>query len=154
MADAMTMPIGASVPSSVVANLRSQVGNPCVGQKLVTENGRVRVWMMHLQPGERVAPHHHVLDYLWVALTPGRTRSYRTNGVGVYVDESEVIPGSMAYTRYAKGEFKLHDLENIGATEIIFTVVEFLDSANPPFPIPDGVRVDAPNALVSSTLLD
>jgi quercetin dioxygenase-like cupin family protein len=148
-----TMPIGKSLPHEVAGELKRNIGNPCVGQKLVTENDRVRVWMMHLKPGERVAPHHHVLDYIWVAVTAGKSRSYRTNGTGVYADESEVIPGSVAYTKYGKHEFKLHDLENIGTTDLIFTVVEFLDSANAPFPIPDGVHVNAPNALVKSTLV-
>jgi hypothetical protein len=147
------MPIGDSVPADVADMLKRGIGNPCVGQKLVTENERVRVWMMHLQPGERVAAHHHVLDYFWVALTAGRTRSYRTNGAGVFVDESELMPGSVAYTKYGTGEFKLHDLENIGTTEVIFTVVEFLDSPNQPIPIPNAVRVNAPSALRRSALL-
>ena len=32
--------------------------------------------------------------------------------------------------------FKVHDLENIADTELIFTTVEFLDCANPPLPLP------------------
>jgi hypothetical protein len=69
----------------------------------------------------------------------------------VFCDESEVIPGSVAYKKYGLGEFKLHDLENIGTTEIIFTVIEFLDSPNRALPISNAVRVNAPNALVKST---
>jgi hypothetical protein len=123
--------------------------NACVGQKLVTENERARVWMMHLKPGERVAPHRHALDYMRIALTGGRTKSYRINGRGIFCDESEVVPGSVAYNKYGPDEFKLHDLENIGTTEIIFTVVEFLDSPNAPLPILNAIRVDAPNALAA-----
>lgn len=143
-----------SVPSAVRYPMSAAALNACVGQKLVTENERVRVWMMHLRPGERVEPHRHVLDYMWIALTSGRTKSYRTNGNGLFCDESEVIPGSVAYNKYAPNEFKLHDLENIGTTDIIFTVVEFLDSANKPLPIADAIRVNAPSALVSSTPVD
>jgi beta-alanine degradation protein BauB len=153
MPDVMTMPIGASVPADVAAALKNGIGNPCVGKKLVTENDRVRIWMMHIQPGERVAVHHHVLDYIWIALSAGKSRSYRTFGAGVYVDESEVYPGCHAYSKFGEGEFKLHDLENVGTTELIFTVVEFLDSVNTPFPIPDGVRANAANGIVRSTLL-
>ena len=42
---------------------------------------------------------------------------------------------------HEKGHYKVHDLENIGSTELHFTTVEFLDSANQPLPVPDKVRV-------------
>jgi hypothetical protein len=35
----------------------------------------------------------------------------------------------------------VHDLENVGDSELIFCTVEFLDSANKPLPIPDKVRL-------------
>jgi hypothetical protein len=35
----------------------------------------------------------------------------------------------------------VHDLENIGHTELVFTTVEFLDSANAPLELPANVRV-------------
>ncbi|MGY4401857.1 hypothetical protein [Bradyrhizobium sp. USDA 3315] len=31
---------------------------------------------------------------------------------------------------YAKSEYKIHDLENVGDADLWFTTVEFLDSAN------------------------
>jgi hypothetical protein len=34
----------------------------------------------------------------------------------------------------------IHDLVNAGTADIVFTTVEFLDSANAPLPIPDGAR--------------
>ena len=45
---------------------------------------------------------------------------------------------------YGPGEYLLHSVENIGDTELLFTTVEFLHSANPPLPVPDGVRLKAP----------
>ena len=39
------------------------------------------------------------------------------------------------------GEYKIHDLENIGDTDLLFSTVEFKDSANAPLPIPDSVRL-------------
>jgi hypothetical protein len=33
---------------------------------------------------------------------------------------------------YGRGEYKIHDLENIGDSDLWFTTVEFLDSANEP----------------------
>jgi hypothetical protein len=49
-------------------------------------------------------------------------------------------PGETRNESYAAGEFKVHDLENIGDKEMIFMTVEFLDSANKPLPLPTQVR--------------
>ena len=40
---------------------------------------------------------------------------------------------------YKKGEYLLHSVENIGDTDLLFTTVEYLNSANEPLPVPDGV---------------
>ncbi|WP_426435506.1 hypothetical protein [Bradyrhizobium genosp. P] len=45
--------------------------NGRVGQVLLSETDRVRVWLINLQPGERLPFHRHVLDYFWTAVTPG-----------------------------------------------------------------------------------
>jgi hypothetical protein len=37
----------------------------------------------------------------------------------------------------------VHDLENIGDTEMIFMTVEFLNSANKPMSVPEAVRAAA-----------
>jgi hypothetical protein len=34
----------------------------------------------------------------------------------------------------------IHDLSNAGTADIVFTTVEFLQSANAPLPLPDSVR--------------
>ena len=39
--------------------------NPCVGTELLSESERTRVWIIRLQPGDRVGFHRHVLDYFW-----------------------------------------------------------------------------------------
>ena len=36
--------------------------NGCVGQVLLSESDRVRVWSLSLAPGERIGFHRHVLD--------------------------------------------------------------------------------------------
>ena len=41
--------------------------NGCVGNCLVSDTDRVRVWTIHLQPGERFGFHRHVLDYFWTS---------------------------------------------------------------------------------------
>ena len=50
---------------------------------------------------------------------------------------------------YPAGDFKVHDLENIGDAELIFTTVEFLDSENPPLDLPQDVRARAGSPATS-----
>ena len=40
----------------------------------------------------------------------------------------------------APGEFKVHDLENLGDKEMVFMTIEFLNSANKPLALPEQVR--------------
>ena len=112
--------------------------NGCVGTELLSESDRVRIWTIRLKPGERVGFHRHVLDYFWSAITPGRGRQHLQDGSTV---EHTYQAGETRHETYRKGEFKVHDLENIGDSEMIFTTVEFLDSANAPLPVPQANRV-------------
>lgn len=106
--------------------------NGRVGQHLVSESDRVRVWLIALQPGQSLAPHCHVLDYFWTVTTPGRARSVYQDG---RVEEKDYAMGDTAHLRLGAGEFFVHDLENTGKTVLAFTTVEFLDSANDPLPV-------------------
>lgn len=126
-------------PADIAAEFKREHAQPngCVGTTLVFENDRVRVWTIHLRPGQRIGFHRHVLDYFWTAITAGRARQHLMDGTTV---ENAYTPGETRHETYARGAFKVHDLENIGTTELIFTTVEFLDSANAPLPIPDSVR--------------
>ncbi len=103
--------------------------NGRVGSRLVSSSERVRVWHINLAPGERLPFHRHVLDYFWSVLTPGQARSHYGDGS---VREFRYVPGETQHLHYDAGESMIHDLENIGDAELIFTTVEFLDSANPP----------------------
>lgn len=114
--------------------------NPCVGTHLLSENERARVWIIRLKPGERIGFHRHVLDYFWSAVTGGRGRQHVHDGTTV---EYTYYPGETRHETYKAGEFKVHDLQNIGDNEMVFMTVEFLDSANKPLPIPDHVRMVA-----------
>jgi quercetin dioxygenase-like cupin family protein len=111
--------------------------NGCVGQRLISENNRVLIWEIRLKPGERFGFHRHVLDYFWTAVMPGRARAHVNDGSIV---EHTYAAGETRHETHAPGHFKVHDLENIGDSELIFITVEFLDSANKPLPIPDTVR--------------
>ena len=114
--------------------------NPCVGTVLVSESGRVRVWMIRLAPGERVGFHRHVLDYFWTSVTGGRGRQHVHDGSTV---EYTYAPGETRHETYGAGEFKVHDLENLGDKEMVFMTIEFLQSANKPMPLPEKVRQQA-----------
>ena len=114
--------------------------NPCVGSVLISENERVRVWMIRLQPGERIGFHRHVLDYFWTAVSGGYGRQHVHDGTTV---EYTYTPGETRHETYPAGAYKVHDLENLGDREMVFMTVEFLNSANKPLPIPDSVRLAA-----------
>jgi quercetin dioxygenase-like cupin family protein len=107
-------------------------GSGRIGSQLVSETERVRVWSLTLKPSERIGFHTHVLDYFWTAVTGGRARSHYGDG---RVVEVSYRPGDTQHHHYERGEFMIHDLENIGDADLMFTTVEFKDSANAPLAI-------------------
>jgi hypothetical protein len=108
-------------------------GNGMVGQRLLSETEAVRVWRIDLKPGERVAFHTHVLNYFWTALSAGRSRSTLADGKSI---ETSYEIGTTKHFTYGLGERMIHDLENIGDTDLSFTTVELkLGSANAPLPL-------------------
>lgn len=136
------MNVGASAhqgdwSAAIVDEFRRNQHNGCVGTQLLSETERVRVWTIRLQPGERIGFHRHVLDYFWTAITPGLALSHMQDGSTV---ERRYHAGETRHESYGPGEYKVHDLENIGDIELVFTTVEFLDSENDPLPLPDRVR--------------
>jgi hypothetical protein len=84
--------------------------------------------------------HRHVLDYFWTSVNGGRGRQHVHDGTTV---EYSYQPGETRHETYGPGQYKVHDLENIGDKEMIFMTIEFLNSANRPLPIPDTVRAAA-----------
>ena len=121
-------------PDALQAEFHANTSTGRVGTRLLAETGRVRVWETRLQPGERIAFHRHVLNYAWVALTAGRSRSHTMDG-GEGVRERDYIPGDARFFEYPRGDSRYHDLENCGTTELVFAITELLDSANPPLPL-------------------
>jgi hypothetical protein len=108
-----------------------------VGSRLLLETNRVRVWEIRLAPGQRWHAHRHVLDYFWIASTAGRSRQHISDGTTRDVNYNA---GDSKYFMFDRGEYLLHDLNNIGDTELVFNTVEHLDSANEALPITTAVQ--------------
>ena len=77
-------------------------------------------------------PHRHQLDYMWTAVTPGRFLQRTYDGTSW---ENDYDAGLTFYAEVEEGEFTVHDLENVGPGEMVFTTVEFKNSANVPLDI-------------------
>ena len=115
--------------------------NGCVGSELLSETDKTRVWMIRLKPGERIGFHRHVLNYFWTSVNGGRGRQHLMDGTTV---EYSYYAGETRHETYGAGEFKVHDLNNLGDQDMIFMTVELIEgSANKPMPIPDTVRLKA-----------
>ena len=140
-----TMDYGAVVdrgpwPEAIAREFEHAHENGCVGTRLISETDRVRVWDIRLKPGERIGFHRHMLDYFWTAVNAGRGRSHMQDGSTF---ERTYFAGETQRETYGAGESKMHDLENVGDTELVFITVEFLDSANAALPVPGEVRAKA-----------
>ena len=99
------------------------------------------MWTIRLKPGERIGFHRHVLNYFWTAVNGGRGRQHLMDGTTV---EYSYYPGETRHETYGAGEFKVHDLENLGNEDMIFMTVESIEgSANQPLPVPETVRLKA-----------
>ena len=122
-------------PQKVREDFEHNAFNGRVGSRLLSESDRVRVWEIRLQPGERLGAHRHVLDYFWSAVEAGLSRQRTSDGT---TREVTYTPGETHHYTFGPGEYLLHDLKNIGATELIFLTVEFLDGHNKPLQSVDG----------------
>ena len=129
-------------PADIAAEFEreKQSPNPCVGTELVSESDRVRDWVIRLRPGERIGFHRHVLDYFWTSVSGGRGRQHVHDGTTV---EYTYAPGETRHEHYGAGQFKVHDLENLGDKEMVFMTIEFLNSANQPMSLPAHARREA-----------
>lgn len=125
-----------TLPKHLQVEFERNSFNPCVGKVLLSENDKTRVWYMRVAPGERVGFHRHVLDYFWTSLSTGKAQQHVNGGAPTI---AEYVPGQTKHLTFSKGEFMVHDLENIGDTDLVFLTVEHKNSANAPLPLPTGV---------------
>jgi beta-alanine degradation protein BauB len=72
-------------PAAIAAEFEREGknNNACVGSTLLSENEKVRVWIIRLAPGERIGFHRHVLDYFWTSVSGGRGRQHIHDGTTV-----------------------------------------------------------------------
>ena len=125
-------------PDWLKAEFAEHANDGHVGSRLLSHNSRARVWEIRLAPGQRWHAHRHVLDYFWSALNAGRARAHLDDGSTI---EHTYTAGETRHETYGSGEFKVHDLENIGDADLVFMTVESIDrSANKPLPIPQAIR--------------
>src|SRR5262249_9814485 len=112
--------------------------NGCVGNALVSETNRLRVWTIRLKPGERFGFHRHVLDYFWTAVSGGRGRQHLMDGTTV---EYLYAPGETSPEAHGADEVKVHAPENVGAPALGSMPADSIDSsANKPLSIPQAIR--------------
>lgn len=112
---------------ALVEEFSANRNNFYIGSTLLSETDAVRVWQIRLDPGERLPAHRHVLDYFWTALTPGVGRQHVDDGSTRVV---RYHSGQTRHFEFAPGEYLLHDLENIGETQLLFVTVEHKDRAD------------------------
>ena len=125
-------------PAGMVEEMRANAMSPIVGSTLVSETDKVRVWHLQVPAGKRCTFHRHVLDYFWTCHSHGTARGYFEDGS---ITETVHFPGDTRHLTYGKGEHLVHSVENVGTTDLLFTTVEYKQSANAPLPVPDGVRL-------------
>lgn len=126
-------------PADMQLEIEETGNNGVVGSVLVSETDKVRVWHLTLPPGKRCHFHRHVLNYFWSCHSHGSARGWYDDG---RIQDVTHYPGETQHFTFARGESFTHAVKNIGDTELLFTTVEFKDSANTPLPLPDSVRLE------------
>ncbi|MEU5548599.1 MULTISPECIES: cupin [unclassified Micromonospora] len=88
-----------------------------VGQEVVFENDRVRVWHIRLEPGERQPLHRHDHPYLVVAVQGAKNVVQTIDGTTIDADEPT---GGVVY----RDPGAVHMLTNVGDTTYLARLVE------------------------------
>ena len=94
-----------------------------VGNKLVYENDRVRVWELRLEPGQESPVHKHDLDHILIQIAGDKIAlAPEPDTASRYKDylEADVVPGEVAFVR--RGGIEV--ARNIGAQQYREIIVE------------------------------
>ncbi len=95
-----------------------------MGTDLWFENHRIKVWGIRLRPGERGPFHAHTRNYFWTVVEGSRGLQRLTDGTYTVRDYRE---GDTKYLEHTPEQALIHDLENVGDTDLRFVTVEMLD---------------------------
>ena len=94
-----------------------------VGNKLVYENDRVRVWELRLEPGQASPVHKHDLDHVLIQIAGDKIAlAPEPDTASRYKDymEADVLPGEVAFVR--RGGIEV--AKNIGAQQYREIIIE------------------------------
>lgn len=111
-------------PADFERELTAAPSNFEVGTTVWFENERIRVWEILLRPGERGAFHAHVTNYFWTVVEGSRGLQRFADGTFVVRD---YLVGETKYLEHTPETALIHDLENVGETDLRFVTVELLD---------------------------
>lgn len=111
-------------PADFERELTAAHSNFEVGTTVWFENERIRVWEILLRPGERGAFHAHVTNYFWTVVEGSRGLQRFADGTFVVRD---YLVGETKYLEHTPETALIHDLENVGETDLRFVTVELLD---------------------------
>jgi mannose-6-phosphate isomerase-like protein (cupin superfamily) len=103
--------------------LEAAPSNLDVGTAVLLENDQVRVWEIRLAPGERGPFHAHTRNYFWTVVD-GSVGLQRFADGTFMVRRYDV--GETKFLKHTPDEPLIHDLENVGETELRFITVELL----------------------------
>jgi quercetin dioxygenase-like cupin family protein len=97
--------------------------NDQIGTQLVKDTESMRIWHLRLAPGQTIPPHRHDRPYFWTVVSDGKGLSCFDDGRDLEViykaGDTKHFPNLTPETGF------VHDLTNIGDTELVFVTVEF-----------------------------
>lgn len=111
-------------PADFVDELQAAPDNFDVGTSVWFENRKIRVWEILLKPGERGPFHAHTRNYFWTVVEG--SRGLQRFADGTYAVRDYQV-GETKYLEHTPETALIHDLENIGDTDLRFVTVELLD---------------------------
>ena len=110
-------------PGDYDEELTAAPSNLDVGTTVWFENHKIRVWEILLRPGERGPFHSHTTNYFWTVVEGSRGLQRFTTGTFVVRDYRV---GETKYLEHTPEDYLIHDLENVGDTDLRFVTVELL----------------------------
>ena len=107
-----------------------------VGDELLFENDRIRVWSMTLQPGESCEYHRHDHDYVYCYTTPSKILAKRT-GQGEELREYD--KHFVQYTAVGDGvEHVITNVNDVAHNQILIELKGPSEAATPQTPQNNG----------------